>query len=398
MTLAEITRAAVLAAVQECDRCGRDAFLQEHGFRLARSYVLVHDGTPYDSKAIVGVAHGYLPGQRPLSSAEFSGGEDTVARLLRRLGFTVSASEPAGLTAGELIGEVSNLTVSRAGGHPASYQPITLLWAIGRALRGDPRIAPWAETERSLQAVLERHSRPGERTRPDYPIAALFHAGLWELRGYTGPVPAAHGDVGLRHWFSTNQPASGLAAPADELLRRSGQARAEVAATIVDTYLGDQDCTALLADLGLSDQQLTADLTAADLSEPPADPEAEYRRLCGIAGRRTGAGPGERIPRTVLELARSAAARRAVLIRSQGRCENPRCTGQPTDITDRGDPILEVDHIHDLAQGGPDHPEQMIALCPNCHAVKTRGRTRNELRPVLLAAAQQQHSACQLLT
>ena len=38
-----------------------------------------------------------------------------------------------------------------------------------------------------------------------------------------------------------------------------------------------------------------------------------------------------------------------------------------------GDPVLEVDHIHDLALGGPDDPAQMIALCPNCHAVKTRG-------------------------
>ncbi len=64
---------------------------------------MVHDGKPYDSKAIVGAAHGYLPGQQTLSSAEFSGGEDTVAQLLRRLGFTVSASHPARLTADELI-------------------------------------------------------------------------------------------------------------------------------------------------------------------------------------------------------------------------------------------------------------------------------------------------------
>jgi hypothetical protein len=43
----------------------------------------------YDSKAIVGVAHGHLPGRRPLTPGEFSGGEATVGRLLRKLGFTV---------------------------------------------------------------------------------------------------------------------------------------------------------------------------------------------------------------------------------------------------------------------------------------------------------------------
>jgi 5-methylcytosine-specific restriction protein A len=33
----------------------------------------------------------------------------------------------------------------------------------------------------------------------------------------------------------------------------------------------------------------------------------------------------------------------------------------------------------------------MIALCPNCHAIKTRGSTREELRPVLLEAAREKH-------
>jgi 5-methylcytosine-specific restriction enzyme A len=47
--------------------------------------------------------------------------------------------------------------------------------------------------------------------------------------------------------------------------------------------------------------------------------------------------------------------------------------------------------VDDLALGGADHPAQMIALCPNCHAVKTRGRTREELRSVLLEAAKEKH-------
>jgi 5-methylcytosine-specific restriction enzyme A len=56
-----------------------------------------------------------------------------------------------------------------------------------------------------------------------------------------------------------------------------------------------------------------------------------------------------------------------------------------------GSAILEVDHIHDLALGGPDDPSQMIALCPNCHAIKTRGSTRHGLNKVLLEEARQRH-------
>jgi 5-methylcytosine-specific restriction protein A len=51
----------------------------------------------------------------------------------------------------------------------------------------------------------------------------------------------------------------------------------------------------------------------------------------------------------------------------------------PPDVTLRGRAILEVDHVDDLALGGPDHPRHMIALCPNCHAAKTRGSKRGQL-------------------
>ena len=72
-----------------------------------------------------------------------------------------------------------------------------------------------------------------------------------------------------------------------------------------------------------------------------------------------------------MDILRLESARRAVLLRSEGHCESPGCTGEAQDITDAGRSILDVDHIQDFAQGGPDHPEQMIALCPNCHAIKS---------------------------
>ena len=81
-----------------------------------------------------------------------------------------------------------------------------------------------------------------------------------------------------------------------------------------------------------------------------------------------------------------------MLLRSQGACENPSCTGAAKDLTDCGEPILEIDHIHDLAKGGPDDPAQMAALCPNCHAIKTRGSTREQLRQSLFAVARQRHT------
>ena len=88
MTLADVTAEAVLAAVSEFDNLGRDAFLEKYGFGAAKAYFLDINGKLYDSKAIVGVAHG-ISGDRTWRPEDFSGGEQTVAKRLRELGFTV---------------------------------------------------------------------------------------------------------------------------------------------------------------------------------------------------------------------------------------------------------------------------------------------------------------------
>jgi hypothetical protein len=99
MSLNSITREAVLEAIAEYDRLGQEEFLHRYGFDRARQYVLVHDGKHYDSKAIVGVAHGFLPGRTALTASKFSGGRATVGQLLARLGFNVENGdeEPLGL-------------------------------------------------------------------------------------------------------------------------------------------------------------------------------------------------------------------------------------------------------------------------------------------------------------
>jgi len=91
MALADLTRDSVLSALAECDRMGRAAFLEKYGFHPARRYFLDHDGRRYDSKAIVGAAHGYLgPGFVALPASAFSGGDATVVPTLEGLGFEMS--------------------------------------------------------------------------------------------------------------------------------------------------------------------------------------------------------------------------------------------------------------------------------------------------------------------
>ncbi|MER6564111.1 HNH endonuclease signature motif containing protein [Streptomyces sp. NPDC001027] len=127
-------------------------------------------------------------------------------------------------------------------------------------------------------------------------------------------------------------------------------------------------------------------------------PWTQYRKLVKSIERQEEATQGRRTAQTSNRPVRLIDARKAVLLRCQGRCENPTCGGQPTDVTDGGQPILEVDHVVEIAAGGRDHPVQMVALCPNCHAMKGRGRNREALRSVLVSVANRAHADWNLST
>jgi 5-methylcytosine-specific restriction enzyme A len=292
------------------------------------------------------------------------------------------------MTADRLVRLLTRLNVYRSGGLPALYQPITLLWAFARSGRGEPRLVSWVETQRQVAALIKHYGRPGEGDRVYYPVTALYGAGLWELDTDSGTVPNAHGSSVPQRWFDEHQPRSGLVTPVYELVRDSVEARAVAVRALTETYFVDADPTALLDELGLYDPQTSSTAEAALNARA-----TEYRRLCDRVDVFWTGRDITRADRTSADPIRSADARQAVLLRSEGRCENPGCTGDIHDLTDDGNPILEIDHIRDLAQGGPDNPVQMIALCPNCHAIKTRGRTREELRQALFVVARQRHAA-----
>ena len=98
MSLHDLTDVtAVKAAVTEYDYLGRDAFLHKYGFHKALRYYLHLEGRTYDSKAIVGAAHGYqFPDAGPLAPSEFSGGLDGAVAKLEELGFEVGPESPTG--------------------------------------------------------------------------------------------------------------------------------------------------------------------------------------------------------------------------------------------------------------------------------------------------------------
>jgi 5-methylcytosine-specific restriction protein A len=62
---------------------------------------------------------------------------------------------------------------------------------------------------------------------------------------------------------------------------------------------------------------------------------------------------------------RSQWIRLYALRRAKGQCEG--CGIAAPFLTPDGQPYLEVHHIRRLSDGGPDHPQWVVAICPNCH-------------------------------
>ncbi|WP_083191230.1 HNH endonuclease [Salipiger sp. CCB-MM3] len=95
MALSDITAQSVLLACDEYDQLGKTRFLDKYGFQASRTYHILKDGRSYDSKAIVGAAHGHLGKDfEPLVAAAFSGGLKQTVHVLENLGFSVVVDPP----------------------------------------------------------------------------------------------------------------------------------------------------------------------------------------------------------------------------------------------------------------------------------------------------------------
>jgi 5-methylcytosine-specific restriction protein A len=95
---------------------------------------------------------------------------------------------------------------------------------------------------------------------------------------------------------------------------------------------------------------------------PRRDETLHTLRERAIAYSTVGATRSER---RALVHQRSAAIRDYANLRADGTCEA--CGASAPFSTAAGRPYLETHHIRRLSDGGPDDPEWIAAVCPNCH-------------------------------
>jgi 5-methylcytosine-specific restriction enzyme A len=107
------------------------------------------------------------------------------------------------------------------------------------------------------------------------------------------------------------------------------------------------------------------DSKIATANEDELVDEDDLLKLRQLATNASSESQGEVQKKKVMVRKRAAAIKKYALVRSNGNCEG--CLEEAPFITPTGDPFLEVHHLKRLSDGGPDAPENVIALCPNCH-------------------------------
>lgn len=87
---------------------------------------------------------------------------------------------------------------------------------------------------------------------------------------------------------------------------------------------------------------------------------------------------------------RSSDVKQYALLRANGVCEC--CLSPAPFLNIRNTPFLEVHHIHSLSDDGPDQPENVAAVCPNCHREAHFGIKKESIREKLLLAIRKKES------
>jgi len=356
MSLADLTPESVHQAIAEFDRLGRNSFLSTYGFGKARGYLLIHNGHAYDSKAIAGVAHQYLPGQDALSPDAFSGGANATAGRLRELGFDVRGPNEQRVRA-------------------PTFEPGGIYNRV-----------------RDIHDIYGGQRQGGISTPKAAPLIFLFTGETGDQYGYQdGPrndgifAYTGEGQVGDMEFVRGNRAVRDhIKGGRDLLLFQALSSPGNY------RFLGYFACDgveyAMAPDKTGALRRVIIFLLRPSLSgeEPEIEQAAgRFRRLSLEELRRQAIEDAVDRPersegrRSYVE--RSASVRAYVLKRADGICES--CEKPAPFRRSNGDPYLEPHHTRRLADGGPDHPRWVGAVCPTCHREihhGESGRKRND--------------------
>lgn len=228
----------------------------------------------------------------------------------------------------EFLEKLASLRMApRGGGERYPHKPLLLLWLLGRIQQHGTSACTYEEAEKPVSRLLDDFGPPSkQRYRAAMPFVHL-ESDLWEISGEEGaPLKDTRASLCRAH-------AQGRLRPeVEELLRSDPALIADSARLLIDLNFTPTYLDPICADVGL-------DLGAAE--------EAAWR------------------PRKPTRPGRRAGFRSEVLHGWRNRCAICGYDG----AMDRAPAGLDAAHVFWHSQGGPDEPDNGLALCALHHVL-----------------------------
>ena len=228
----------------------------------------------------------------------------------------------------QLLERLASLRMApRGAGERYPHKPLLLLWLLGRMQQHGTSACTYEEAEKPVSRLLDDFGPPSkQRYRAAMPFVHL-ESDLWELSGDHG-APLKDTRASLCRAHATGR----LRPEVEELLRKDPALIAESARLLIDLNFTSTYLDPICADVGL-------DLQAAE--------DAAWR------------------PRKLSRPARRAGFRSEVLHGWRNRCAMCGYDG----AMGRDPAGLDAAHVFWHSQGGPDEPDNGLALCALHHVL-----------------------------
>ena len=238
-------------------------------------------------------------------------------------------------------------TWGSSNGRRAPHKPLLALWAIGRCLAGQRRMAPFALVDRELARLLHRFGPRRKTTHTEYPFWRMRKDEVWQLDNPGKVTTSAKCDA-RRSSLIENNVRGGLLEDDYVAFQANPKIAWDVADMLIDAHFPQNYRDDILRATGL--------VGHTDEPQRPGEPAMEIR--------------DERVE---YELARRRkrypAFRGAVLSAYSDQCAvcglNIRLADAPI--------AVEAAHIHWFKDAGPSNVRNGLALCVLHHRLFDRG-------------------------
>ena len=238
------------------------------------------------------------------------------------------------------------LRLGSGNGKRAPHKPLLALWAIGRCLNGQPRLASFEEVDVALKRLLHSFGPHRRSAHTEYPFWRMRKDDVWEVDRPDSVTETRRGDAHVGS-LKKNNIHGGLMEDDYQAFCRDPQLARDVALSLIEAHFPESYRDDILEAVGI-DKGIGA--TALARRDPVlGDVKGEYE-----TGRRRKRHPGFRP--AVLEVYGEQCAVCAFGVR----------------VADRS-AALEAAHIHWLKDAGPWDVSNGLSLCALHHRLFDRG-------------------------